>query len=206
VNLISRRTLTALAGAASLAVLGACANSVEVNTDWNPNVDFTQYKTFAFLPDTVDKGLPPFANDRLKAAIDSALKKRGLTEAASDPQLYVTYRANTHKETQYTTVSTGYGYGAGWGGWGGYGYGGYYGGMGYGGVGVSTTTQQQIPMGNLIVVLVDSKLNEMVWRGNAKAEIAQDMQGRAQQLESAMNQMFYAFPPKKGQQPGASEY
>ena len=83
---------------------------------------------------------------------------------------------------------------------------GYYGGMGYGGVGVSTTTQQQIPMGNLIVVLVDSKLNEMVWRGNAKAEIAQDMQGRAQQLESAMNQMFYAFPPKKGQQPGASEY
>ncbi len=89
-------------------------------------------------------------------------------------------------------MSSGYGYGAGWGGWGGYGYGGYYGGMGYGGVGVSTTTQQQIPMGNLIVVLVDTKLNEMVWRGNAKAEIAEDMQGRAQQLESAMNQMFYA--------------
>jgi hypothetical protein len=204
---ISRRTLTALAGAATLAAaLGACGAEVQVNTDWNPNVDFQQYKTFAFLPDTVDKSLPPFANDRIKAAIDSALKKRGLTETTSDPQLYVTYRANQHSETQYTTVSSGYGYGAGWGGWGGYGYGGYYGGMGYGGVGVSTTTQQQIPFGNLIVVLVDTKLNEMVWRGNAKAEIAEDMQGRAQQLESAMNQMFYNFPPKKGQQPGSTEY
>ena len=119
----------------------------------------------------------------------------------ADPQLYVTFRAKRSSTTQYTTVSTGYGYGAGWGGWG------YYGGYGYGGgMGVSTTSQQQIPTGNLIVVLVDTKLNRMVWRSNAKAELSDDQEGRAQQLKSAMSQMFQQFPPKKGEQPGATGY
>jgi hypothetical protein len=202
VKIISGKTLTAFAGTVALAaVLGACS-SVTVNTDWNSSLDFTQYKTFAWLPDTVDTELEPFAQERLTTAITAELVKHGLTQVKSDPQLYVTFRAKRHAETRYTTVSTGYGYGAGWGGWGGYGYG--Y--PGYGGVGVSTTSAQQIPMGNLIVVLVDPKLNQMVWRSNAKAELADDAAGRAQQLQQAMAQMFQQFPPKKGQVPGASEY
>ena len=186
---------TSLALVAAVAVLGACS-SVTVNTDWNTNIDFTQYKTYAWLPDTVDKSLSPFAQQNLQTAINGALQKHGLTEVKSDPQLYVTFRASQHSTTQYTTVSTGYGYGAGWGGWGCYGC---YGG---GGVGYSTTTAQQIPTGNLIVVLVDPKINEMVWRSNASAEIASDMSGRASQLQQAMSQMFEGFPPKKGQTPG----
>lgn len=198
-KLTPRSAISAAAGALALVVLAACS-SVTVNTDWNSSLDFTQYKTFAFLPDTVDTDLPAFSQQRLTAAITAELVKHGLTQVAADPQLYVTYRAKRSSTTQYTTVSTGYGYGAGWGGWGGYGYG------GYGGVGVSTTSAQQIPMGNLIVVLVDPKLNQMVWRSNAKAELSDDQQGRAQQLQSAMAQMFQQFPPKKGEQPGATGY
>jgi len=194
VSLFPRRALVSLAVAA---VLGACS-SVTVNTDWNTSLDFTTYKTYAWLPDTVDKDLSPFAQQNIKAALDKQLQKKGLKEVTADPQLYVTFRASVHSTTQYTTVSTGYGYGYGygWGGWGCYGCG--------GGVGYSTTTAQQVPNGNLIVVLVDPKLNEMVWRSNAKAELADDFSGRAQQLQEAMSQMFSQFPPKKGEQPGSS--
>jgi hypothetical protein len=196
VNIISRRALVALAAAA---MLGACS-SVTVNTDWNTTLDFTQYKTYAWLPDTVDKDLSPFAQQNIQSAIDGELQKHGLSKVTSDPNLYITFRAHMSSYTQYTTVSTGYGYGGGWGGWGCYGcMGGAYG-------GVSTTSAQQIPTGNLIVVLVDPKKNEMVWRSNAKADIASDMAGRQQQLQSAMEQMFQGFPPKKGQMPGATEY
>ena len=197
-KLISRSTLTAF-GIALAATLGACS-SVKVNTDWNSSIDFTQYKTFAWLPDTVDKNLPPFAQERLTTAITGELVKHGLTEVKADPSLYVTFRAARDARTQYTTVSTGYGYGAGWGGWGGYGYG------GYGGMGVSTTSQEVIPTGNLIVVLVDPKINRMVWRGNASADLSDDASERMQQLKEAMSQMFGQFPPKKGQIPGSSEY
>jgi hypothetical protein len=200
VKLTSRSVFTAVAGAVALAALSACS-SVTVNTDWNSSIDFSQYKTFAWLPDTVDKDLEPFAQQRLTGAITAELVKHGLTQVTADPQLYVTFRAKRSSTTQYTTVSTGYGYGAGWGGWG------YYGGYGYGGgMGVSTTSQQQIPTGNLIVVLVDTKLNQMVWRSNAKAELSDDQEGRAEQLKSAMAQMFQQFPPKKGEQPGATGY
>ena len=195
-NMSTRRALVALAAAA---LLGACS-SVTVNTDWNTSIDFSKYKTYAWLPDTVDKDLAPFAVQNLQSAIDAQMAKHGFTKVATDPDLYITFRAHKSSYTQYTTVSTGYGYGGGWGGWGCYGcMGGAYG-------GVSTTSAQQVPTGNLIVVLVDPKINEMVWRSNAKADIAEDMAGRQQQLQSAMEQMFNGFPPKKGQMPGQSEY
>lgn len=190
-----------LAVLAVVAVLGACS-SVTVNTDWNTNLDFTQYKTYAWLPDTVDKELPAFAKQNLTAAIDVALQKHGLTQTTSDPSLYITFRAKRSSYTQYTTVSTGYGYGGGWGGWGGYGYG--YGGGMYGGV--STTSAQQVPTGNLIIVLVDPKLNEMVWRSNASADLDTDQAGRTAQVQDALTQMFQNFPPKKGQLPGDTKY
>jgi Domain of unknown function (DUF4136) len=195
VNLLTRRSLPVLAAAALLA---ACS-SVTVNTDWNTNIDFTKYKTYAWLADTVDKDLPPFAAQNLTNAINQQLQQHGLTEAKSDPELYVTFRAKVHSYTQYTTTTTGmgYGYGYGWGGWGCYGCG--------GGMAVSTTSAQQIPAGNLIVVLVDPKINEMVWRASASADLQSDMEGRASQLKDAMKQMFAQFPPKKGQLPG-SEY
>jgi len=200
VKLTPRIAVSTVAGAIALVALAACS-SVTVNTDWNSSIDFSQYKTFAWLPDTVDKDIDSFAQDRLTNAITAELVKHGLTKVTADPQLYVTFRAKRSSSTQYTTVSTGYGYGAGWGGWG------YYGGYGYGGgMGVSTTSEQQIPQGNLIVVLVDPKLNQMVWRSNAKADLADDQEGRAQQLKSAMEQMFSQFPPKKGAQPGATGY
>lgn len=193
-NLISRKTFAVVA---AVAVLGACS-SVTVNTDWNTNLDFSAYKTYAWLPDTVDKDLPAFASQQLQNAVDAQLTKHGLTKVASDPQLYITFRAKRSSYTQYTTVSTGYGYGYGYGSWGCYGC--------YGGGGVSTTSAQQVPTGNLIIVLVDPKLNEMVWRGNAKADLASDQADRAQQVLDALEQMFQAFPPKKGQLPGATGY
>jgi hypothetical protein len=201
VTLLSRSTIARFAGAVALAVLIGACSTVKVSSDWNTGIDFHQYKTYGWLPDTVDKELSPFAQQRLTTAINGQLTMHGLTEVKADPELYVTFRAKRDSRTQYTTVSTGYGYGAGWGGWG------YYGGYGgYGGVGVSTTSAQQIPQGNLIVVLVDPKLNQMVWRASASADLQDDEQGRAEQLKEAMTQMFQQFPPKKGEQPGASEY
>ena len=189
-SLSLRPAVLALAAGAMLA---ACS-SVTVNTDWNTAVDFTQYKTYAWLPDTVDKDLDQIAVNNITNAIDGELQKHGLQKVTSDPQLYVTFRAHRSSYTQYTTVSTGYGYGYGWGGW------------GYGGVGVSTTSASQVPTGNLIVAIVDPKMNQLVWRANASADLASDAEGRASQLRDAMSQMFQEFPPKKGQTPGSNSY
>ena len=61
------------------------------------------------------------------------------------------------EQKQFTTTSMGgYGY-RGWGGMGG---------------GMATTTQQNIPIGTLIVDLVDPATHEMVWRGTASDQVS----------------------------------
>jgi hypothetical protein len=192
----SRNSLRALAGAAALAaVLGACS-SLNVNTDWNTTLDFTKYKTWDFKQDTLPYAT--FTQERVRSEIASTLMSKGLTRSETNPDLIVIWRANTSSTTQYTTVSTGYGYGPAWGGYG------YYGG-GYGGVGMSQTTAQQIPNGALTIAIVDSKLNQLVWRGEASAQL-DNGQSNAQLIQQAIQQMFAQFPPKPGTMPGSTNF
>jgi len=190
------RSLARVVGvAAALAVLGACS-TLKVNTDWNTTIDFTQYKTFNFKEDTLPYST--FTQQRLRSTIESTLLSKGVARSETNPDLILVYRVNLSTQTQYTTVSSGgYGYGPAWGGYGAYG--------GYGGVGVSQTTAQEIPYGALTIALVDPKLNSLVWRGQANAQIG-DTESNAQLVQDAIAQLFAQFPPKKGVMPGSNDF
>jgi hypothetical protein len=180
---LSRRALVGVAGGLAAGVMAACS-TLNVNTDWNTTIDFTQ--------DTLPYST--FTQERLRSDIAATLSSKGLSRDERDPQLIVIYRINLSSQTQYTTVNSGgYGYGPAWGGW------------GYGGVGVSTTTQHQIPYGALTIAIVDPKLNQLVWRGEADAELS-DSQSNAQMAQEAIQRMFAQFPPKKGEMPGNTNF
>ena len=192
---LSRRSIRALAGAAAVAgVLGACGGGINVNTDWNTTLDFTKYKTWDFKNDTLPYAT--FTQERIRSNIASTLMSKGLTRSETNPDLIVVYRVNLSSTTQYTTVSTGYGYGPAWGG---YGYG------GYGGVGMSQTSATQIPQGALTIAIVDPKLNQLVWRGEADAQLDNGT-SNAQLVQDAIQQMFAQFPPKPGTMPGNNNF
>jgi len=187
------RSLTRVAAlAATLAVLGACS-SLTVNTDWNTTIDFTKYKTFNFKVDTLPYST--FTQERLRQTITNVLLSKGVARSETNPDLILVYRVNMTKQTQYTTVSSGgYGWGPAWGGYG-----------GYGGVGVSQTTAQQIPYGALTIAIVDPKMNQLVWRGEADAQLG-DNESNAQLVQDAVNQLFAQFPPKAGVMPGSNQF
>lgn len=191
---IARRSLPRVFGiVAAVAALGACS-SLTVHTDWNTTIDFTKYKTWDFKQDTLPYST--FTQARIRQTIATTLTQKGLTRVDKDPELILVYRVNLSSTTQYTTVSTGgYGYGPAWGG---YGYGGY-------GGGVSQTTAQQIPLGALTVALVDPKLNQLVWRGEADAQLG-DAESNAQLVQDAITQMFQQFPPKPGTMPSQEQF
>jgi hypothetical protein len=184
----ARRAAVRAIGLMAAVLLGACS-SLNVNTDWNTTIDFTKYKTWNFKQDTLPYST--FTQERIRQEIGSALEKKGLARTETDPQLILVYRVNLSHQTQYTTVSTGYGYGPAWGGYGGW------------GGGVSTTSAQQIPLGALTIALVDPKLNQLVWRGEADAQLS-DTESNAQLVQQAIQQMFQQFPPKAGVMPGSN--
>ncbi len=76
---------------------------------------------------------------------------KGLQPTTTNPNLLVYPHVVLSEQKQWNTMSMG---GFGYRGWGGMG-------------GMATTTEQNIPIGTLIVDLVDPNSKEMVWRGTA---------------------------------------
>jgi len=94
----------------------------------------------------------------------------------------VIYSATTTTETQINTFESG-------GAWGGY--------RGMGG-GISTTTVQKIPIGELIVDMADVKNKDFIWRGTASDTLSDKPEKNQKKLDKALTKMFKNFPPTPG--------
>ena len=169
------RPLAALLGAVVVA-LGGCA-SVTTSADYDRSTDFSRYRTYGWIP-----GEEPIGNaiveKRLTAAIDAQLAAKGLTKN-DHPDLLVSMHARLTKQVEYET--TGYGYGPGrW------------------QTGVQTA-REEIPIGTLVVDLVDAGRNELVWRGTARRvlDLMASPEEKEQVTRDTVARMFAAYPPSR---------
>jgi hypothetical protein len=159
------------------------AQAQKVNTDYDKAANFSQYHTYAWA-----KGTPvpnQLMDERLISAIDSQLATKGFSKV-TDPEkadMLISYHAAVGHETQLNTMDMG-----GWGGWGGY----RYGGMG----GMSTTTVQNIPTGQLIVLMGDAKTHKILWRGTASDTLSDKPEKNAKKIDKAAEKLFKKFPPQ----------
>ncbi len=168
------------------AVLGA----QKVDTDYDHKADFGSYKTFSFLEVQTSN---PLNEQRVRDGITSELTKRGLEMVQSGGDLEVTAVGSAKNQQEYTTFYNGLGgRGWGWGGWGRRGWGGWGGGLGQ-----STTTVEQVPVGTLRVDLYSNGSHQLVWRGMASDQISNKSDKNAKKLQKAIDKMFDKFPPKE---------
>jgi hypothetical protein len=162
-----------------------------VSTDYDKTASFAAYKTFDFIPAAEVKN--PLIRQRIEDAITAQLQAKGLTRSSDNPDMLIAGHARLSSETHFDTTSYGYG----WGGWGGYRgpYGGY---GGYGGMGSSTTVAREVPVGTLIIDVVDAKGKKLIWQAVASDTI--DTNARADErdyrINKAMEKIFAGFPPK----------
>ncbi|WP_263367760.1 DUF4136 domain-containing protein [Edaphobacter bradus] len=164
-------------------LLTTFAMAQKVNTDYDRAATFSNYHTYAW---TAGTPVPNQLMDgRIRDSIDQQLASKGL-QKVTDPEkadLIVAYEAALGHETQMNTTDLG-----GWGGWGGY----RYGGMG----GMSTTTVQNIPVGQLIVLLGDNKTKKVVWRATASDTLSDKPEKNTKKVQKAASKMFKNYPPK----------
>jgi uncharacterized protein DUF4136 len=79
-----------------------------------------------------------------------------------------------------------------------FGYGGYYGWGGWGGgFATSTVNVREIPVGTLMVDIVDSASKELVWRGVASDTVNPNAkpEKREKNINQAVAKLFKKFPP-----------
>jgi hypothetical protein len=166
------------------ACLSACA-SITTTEDYDRAANFSAFKTYDW------KETDPIQNQlleqRIKAAVENTLNSKGLRRDASSPDLWVVPHTRLSKETQINTYNTGWGYG----GWYGYGWG--------GGMGMTTSTVSEIPVGTLIIDLVDASKKQLAWRGTASKtlEPSASPETKDKNINAAVQKMFANYPPAK---------
>ena len=160
---------------------GACS-TLEISTDYDKAVDFTQYRTFSYK-DTGEIKDDLWAK-RIENVLSDTLTAKGLKRVESGGDVWLVAHPRLSKQTQINTYNTGWGYGYGW-----------YG----GGMGTTTSTVSEIPVGTLIVDLVDGKKKDMVWRGIAKDTLNPQAapEDREKKLRDVAAQLFAGYPPAK---------
>ena len=158
--------------------LAACS-TMTVSTDYDRGADFARFRTFAVRP--ADGVRNRLQRERFERAVTSQLAARGLTPASGRADLLVVVHVRLDRETQIDTTRFGYG----WGRW------------GYWHRGTTVTTVRQVPVGTIVVDLVDAAGNQLVWQAVATDTIDQRAtpEERDRHIEAIMKKVFATYPP-----------
>jgi Domain of unknown function (DUF4136) len=171
-----------------LAVTITSCSSVKVAYDYDKQVDFTKYKTYAFTDEVAKLPVDDLNRERITSAVAAELTAKGFTKS-DNPDVLIDIFITAKKRTEAVANTSGGGYG-------GYGYGRY----GYGG-GFSTTTvnYNEYTDGTLLINMVDKSTEKIAWQGRGTKTIDEDASAskREQNINYAVKQIFTNYPPKK---------
>jgi hypothetical protein len=185
--MLSTRTRRSLARALPvlatiIIALGAC-NSVQVRTLVAPGADFKGRTTFKLLSAKMraNAQLPP--NDpmlvnsityrRMRAAIRTALENKGYKAVEDGESMDVAYYASAREKLDVRS----YDYGYRWRRW-----------------PQERTEVYQYTQGTVIVDIIDPASKELLWRGQGRAEVSDDPDKFAEQVEETANKILEKFP------------
>jgi hypothetical protein len=168
-----------LAIAGTLLALGllACASTLKTDVGWDTNANFSKYKTWAWKPDgSIDD---PVWAKRVQDVLSDQLATDGLTQVdiGQSPNLWGVVHLRLSSQTQVVSYNPGWGYA-------------------YGPWMMSDTAIYEIPVGSIVIDLVDVSMKRVVWQGKAKDVIAsgKSNEEREQKLVSILAQLFATYP------------
>ena len=169
----------------SILLLAGCS-SVTTSFDYDKSADFTKYKTYAFTEHaTKMPGIQELDRDRILAAIDTEMAKRGFTKS-DEPDALVDAFVKTEEELSATATTPGsygrWGYGYGWG---------------------SNTTHidyNKYIKGTLFVGVIDKGTDKIVWQGRGSKTLNEKVSPARKEanINSAVAAIFLKYPKSAG--------
>ena len=164
----------------SLVLLILSCNAIRVNSDFNNNVDFNNYKTYAFSKKGVDAAeINDIDKKRILNAIDIELSSKGLRKSSIDPDLLINFFTESNKKVNYYPGYDHYSSGLNIGPW-------FY-----------NYHYQQYTEGVLFIDLIDFEKNELIWQGGGKGLISSKRDKKEEQIKLFVNKILIQYPPLK---------
>ncbi len=159
-------------------LLGACAPAITVSSDQDPSQDFKDYKYFAWGPTEEHRNTlyPMFDNElnrkRVRMAIEQELIKRGFIyhekQADFKVDFHIAITSKTAVDTYHPEQTTPW-----------------------------VTQQVEVfdyTEGTLVVHLVDSETNQLVWQGTAVSVLRPNSNQVEQRIIKAVSKIFENYP------------
>ena len=147
-------------------VLGACS-SYKYNTTRVQTLDFSQYKTYGWLPPVDSLSKNYFTNDiarnNILSSANRELEARGMHYSKENPDILFRYITIVNNKSRMVYGNAGWGWGGPWGysPWWGYGWGGRSYPVG----------KEKVRYSHLIIEALDRKSNSVVWQARGSGEI-----------------------------------
>lgn len=166
-------------------LLGTGAQAQKIKVEFDKNLDFTKFRTFAFAPQ--EAAARPLLVAAILGAIEAELNQRGLTRGSSNPDIFVQIYGGTDTDmaVSYTDLYSGYGgvppFDQSFLMW---------------GAMPGTTTTVIVHKGQLVVDLIDAGRKKLAWRGVAKENLSENRKKAVQQVNTAVEKMFKRYPVK----------
>jgi uncharacterized protein YceK len=166
--------------AAAFILLGGCASvpikDISVDAHVNPKANFDGYKTYTWLGsaaivnDPYGQWEPPAfdADAEIKYLIDRELRKRGMLQSSTDPDVIVAFAAGIDMDALELQIDPQ----------------------------SKMENLTNVPRGGLIIAFVDSQSGFVIWLGVATADIQEqpDTKTVKARLEFAVTQLLQMFP------------
>ncbi len=173
---MNKKLLTVFALMLLVTGCASVTKDIMVDTDMDPKANLKGYSTYTWLGsaaivyDPEGKWEPPQfdADAEIKFLIDRELRARGMTESSANPDLIIAYAAGIDMASMEIKIDPE----------------------------SNLETLRDVPMGALVVALIDGKTGLAIWGGVATAEIQESpsMEVIKKRLDYAVTSMFKQLP------------
>jgi hypothetical protein len=171
----------------------ACSPEIQVHTDFDPDYDLWTFKTFDWGQKVnIEEGKNPFhyneLNDkRIKSAVQEQLTSRGYQLTEAHPDLILHYHIIVNDKSILVTEPYGYNYSSYW--------------------RRMETNIYSYREGTLILDLMDSKTNNLIWRGWAISLLNSSYKPDEIEklIKTVVARIFKKFPKTKNRMPTTAD-
>jgi hypothetical protein len=179
----------------ALSVAIACTN-VRTRYDFDPAVDFSAWRTYAWYPiGSPPTGDPrrdnPLLHRRIEAAVDRELAAKGFEKISEgDPDFFVNFHLATERRLDVRHMNGVYADGP---------RGRQWNGAGWGGVRWSEVVVTEYQEGTLVLDLVDEFERVLAWRGSGSRRLPRDLppDRLTRFVDEAVDEILRQFPPTR---------
>jgi len=167
-----------------LALSSLQCTSIRTFSDFDKEVDFNQFTTYAFFkPGIEEVKISDLDKRRILTAIETQMKGKSL-RLSSDPQLLINIAVNAKDRVIIQNNNFGWG---GWG-WNPWAFGPWGGGLNNN----TVTTQTE---GELFIDIIDAKTKRLVWQGKGKGGITEYSKNRDERIQTFVGEILKNYPP-----------